>query len=910
MKARPGHRPKLHEPKAIVGALCRTCPTRRFSSLSQPSRLSKRPWIPRTSLICRAHARDHDHSDHGSAAAQAIVRSLDSQDDDVVDEQRQNEDGRVGCCTHHGKGRKQTRNSVYRLLRAFCETTKLDKMAHRLEHGVPSNVVKVVLFAVAAFSLWRSQFVADAMVKKILLKISSAATVGVYVFAGLPAAVGLSLDLAALRIDTHVLMNLAVIGALVTGHPLEGALLLILFQGSHAVEHLLTDRAQGSLEALYDAVPETALVTQLLPGGSPDIGSVEEKDTNSVKVDEIVLVKPGWQIPLDGRIVHGRALVSAELISGEAIPTVHREGDEVPAGALCLDGILAIRVLRPAAESTPARIARLAKEAQARRPKLRTWLDRFGTAYSKLVIVSSMLALSLLLYSGVPLIGTPGVERGALYRAMSLLTVASPCALVMVPLAYVSAIAAAASRGVILKGGRVLDAIDACRIVALDKTGTVTTGALRLSSLNRLKFEEENTSDGSPSSTEKGKYAEKEGTAVLAAAALSIRSTHPVSEATVHHASEMGFHPRSIPSVDGFILIPGGGVEGRIWLPGSIEGAVLAEDGSQAPCADVGEVNDSTTNEVRENKPYMESKQQCYQSYFGSLEYVADYLSKEEVRALRECVAAYGGGSIVSFLFLEPIGQNGAFASNEREVWAFVYEDTVRSRSFAAVNSLQNGAWATKRPTPRRSCRVLMLTGDNEASAMKIANQLGIKEVFSGLSPDGKQKQIDFLRKGNGMLAGRGVIMVGDGLNDAAALATADVGIAIASNGAAATSLASDAVVLGDAVGVSSLPMLLRLARATRYVIRQNLALAAGSIAVLALPALLGTIPMWLAVMLHEGSTLLVALNSLRLLRFSASLQRRSSLAEADERGMTRLAEDQQHGVAPKTSVFSIMTEC
>ena len=351
-------------------------------------------------------------------------------------------------------------------------------------------------------------------------------------------------------------------------------------------------------------------------------------------------------------------------------------------------------------------------------------------------------------------------------------------------------------------------------------------------------------------------------------------------------------------------------MEGRIWLPGSIEGAVLAEDGSQAPCADVGEVNDSTTNEVRENKPYMESKQQCYQSYFGSLEYVADYLSKEEVRALRECVAAYGGGSIVSFLFLEPIGQNGAFASNEREVWAFVYEDTVRSRSFAAVNSLQNGAWATKRPTPRRSCRVLMLTGDNEASAMKIANQLGIKEVFSGLSPDGKQKQIDFLRKGNGMLAGRGVIMVGDGLNDAAALATADVGIAIASNGAAATSLASDAVVLGDAVGVSSLPMLLRLARATRYVIRQNLALAAGSIAVLALPALLGTIPMWLAVMLHEGSTLLVALNSLRLLRFSASLQRRSSLAEADERGMTRLAEDQQHGVAPKTSVFSIMTEC
>ena len=816
------------------------------------------------------HHRDHHEYDHGSkdhgfnkpkeyrndtaTVAHAIVGSMDLLDDDSnhSDGMHHNHNHALGCCTGHESANPLQRNIIYRMLLWIYRKTKLYNISSWMEHNIYSNAIKLVFFLIAAGTLWRSQMVVEMAARQFLLKVSYAATIGVYVFAGIPAAVGLSLDLAALRVDTHVLMNLAVIGALVTGHPLEGALLLILFQGSHAVEHLLTDRAQGSLQALYDSVPETVKLTNLLDDGSPDLGSILEKKTDDVEIGEIVLVKPGWQVPLDGCIVHGRALVSAELISGESIPTLYQEDDEVAAGSLCLDGILAIRVLRTAADSTPARIARLAKEAQARRPKLRTWLDKFGEIYSKAVIVVSFMAFAILLYSGVPLFGVPGVDRGALYRAMSLLTVASPCALVMVPLAYVSAIAAAASRGVILKGGRVLDAIDACRVIALDKTGTVTTGTLRLANL--LKLERQSGLRSTSTTGRPVKFKKIDKDVLLAAIALSIRSTHPVSDATVQFAGQHGLSPRMAPTVKEFTLIPGGGVSGQISL-------------SHARNAEIADKNMQTSENFTRD----------YRCYFGSLDFIANHLTQDEEITVQRQFSHHSAGSIVSLLLLDPIEDKKPITSDiKRQIWAFVYEDTVRSRSMGAIDTLQKGSWATEQPTARRACRVLMLTGDNEASATKVAKVLGIKEVFAGLSPENKQEQVVELQDTRQSSTRGGVIMVGDGLNDAAALATADVGIAIASNGAAATSLAADAVIIGDAIGISTIPMLLRLARATRYVIRQNLALAAGSIAVLALPAILGSIPMWLAVMLHEGTTLLVALNSLRLLRFSASAFRRT----------------------------------
>jgi heavy metal translocating P-type ATPase len=682
-----------------------------------------------------------------------------------------------------------------------------------------------------------------------------AATAGVFFFAGAPAAVNLALDLSALRIDTHVLMNLAVIGTLVTGFPLEGALLLVLFQTSHAVEHLLTAKAQGNLQALYDAIPDHADIVQLDAVGAPLIESAQRVIATQVALGDIMLVKPGTQVPLDGNIVYGRALVSVEHITGESLPSLKKPGEDIPAGALCHDGILAIKALRTAEDSTPARIARLARDAQAQRPQLRTWLDHFGEIYSKLVITATVVSFGIMVATGVPILGSIGAERGSLYRSMGLLTVASPCALVMVPLAYVSAIAAVASRGILLKGGRVLDALDRCRTVGVDKTGTLTTGRLAVTSMKRIELngvdnQEENR--------------ESQSTALEIAAALSLRSSHPVSDAVVEESVRKKVNPGSI-QVSDFRLVAGGGVTAII-------------------------------------KDVQEERQTECEAYFGSIDYISSQLSSQQREELRNGFIAGSatngssnenskGISTVSILVLKDI--NNSKANNS--VWVFTLEDTLRSVSVAAVSALQKGSWGGPESdatpaVPSRACHVVMLTGDNEASAARIAGKLGIDHVLFGLNPEDKLREIETLRTTRSWESGvgnsdknkrtdstiripnkrSGVVMVGDGLNDAAALAAADVGIAIASNTTAAATLAADVVVINEGVGMAAVPLLLRVARATRYVIAQNLFLAFGSIVVLAGPTVLGFMPLWLAVMLHEGSTLLVALNSLRLLRFSS----------------------------------------
>lgn len=713
---------------------------------------------------------------------------------------------------------------------------------------------------------------------------SSVATLGVYIFAGIPAAIDLLYDVTALRIDTHVLMNLAVVGTLVTGLPLEGALLLVLFQSSHAVEHLLTNRAQGSLKSLYSAMPEHAnVVSQLNHDGSPVMTSIQRLLAVDVPAGSTILTKPGEQVPLDGLIVHGKALVSTEHITGESLPTLKCAGDDIPAGSLCHDGVLVVRTTRVASDSTPARIAQLARDAQARRPRLRTWLDSFGEIYSKAVIATACAACCVMLAAGVPFGGT-----GALYRSMGLLTVASPCALVMVPLAYVSAIASAASRGVLLKGGRVLDAIERCRVVCVDKTGTLTTGRLGVSNIvhissqdveprQQIGIEEERVEQDQ----QMDMYSQSMERAMTAATALSLRSTHPVSSAIVRAATmSMDVNAADV-RVDDFTLTPGGGVQGIIHLP-------------ETKGAD-GHLDRNSRNET------------MYNAWFGSLEFVSDRLTPTEREQMHQQSmhnhTLYS--SIRSVLVLEPAvhGELGngdtmvCHSNDQRAVWAFVFEDSLRKASVDSIKILREGSWANGMPSVTRACSVAMLTGDGQASAERVAAETGIDTVYAQLDPEDKLEMIarlkgsislqqhadneaksthrnDSNRPKVGAVEGlqnvsQGVIMIGDGLNDAAALAAADVGIAIAGPTVAAASLAADAIVMNESVGVSVVPYLLRVARATRHVLYQNIALAAGSIAVLALPTMLGFIPLWVAVIFHEGSTLLVALNSLRLLRFS-----------------------------------------
>lgn len=501
--------------------------------------------------------------------------------------------------------------------------------------------------------------------------------------------------------------------------------------------------------------------------------------------------------------------MSVEHITGESIPVLKRSGDALPAGALCHDGALCVRTSSTSNDSTPARIARLAKEAQAKRPKLRTWLDIFGEVYSKSVIIAASTAFILMVALGVPILGN-GSVKGALYRSMGLLTVASPCALVMVPMAYVSAIAALAARGILLKGGRVLDAVRKCRVIAMDKTGTITTGTLAVRSIDTV----EEISNSA--------HYRREDTFSVAKA-LSIRSSHPVSDAVISEANKIGTSGVDL-KVENFSLVPGGGVAGIVTL----------ENGTEVSAR------------------------------FGSLSFASEILSEEELKEINKHIDSKEMTSgALSVIVMEDVSK----AIPGKSITLVLCEDTLRGASHDAVQALQSGTWYRSGPKNSDACRVVMLTGDNEASAKKVAQSVGIQDIHFGLSPEQK---LDLVRSLGGRKSNKScVLMIGDGLNDAAALSAARVGVAIASPAIDAASLASDVVVMRSTSGIASVPLLLQVATATHRIIVQNMFLAAGSIIVLSLPTLLGFLPLWLAVMFHEGSTLLVALNSLRLLRFS-----------------------------------------
>jgi Cd2+/Zn2+-exporting ATPase len=284
---------------------------------------------------------------------------------------------------------------------------------------------------------------------------------------------------------------------------------------------------------------------------------------------------------------------------------------------------------------------------QAERPQLRSWLDTFGEAYSKAVILASLAALAALLLTGVPLLSST-TQRGAAYRAMGLLTVASPCALVLAPMAYVSAIAAAASRGLLLKGGRVLDALHGCRSVAFDKTGTLTTGSLVCTSMQRLP------QSGSSAAAEGLRAA---AAAMDAAVALSLRSTHPVSEAVVMLGDGRGSGGRGA-DVSAFELVAGSGVEGMV------AGGGIGSTGVRA--------------------------------VFGSLDYVGARLSATEVEKAGAYISEHGSAAVYSVLLMEPTASTssasaggGAAGEQERSVWVFSFQDSVRQQSASAIAELQ-----------------------------------------------------------------------------------------------------------------------------------------------------------------------------------------------------------------------------
>ncbi len=591
----------------------------------------------------------------------------------------------------------------------------------------------------------------------------------VYFLAGTPALLGALEDLKNFEINIDVLMTFAALLSVAIGSEMEGALLLVLFELSGAMENMVSEKTKGTVSQLHNLSPRFACMIN-------DEGTVFERSVKEIPLGAHLLIKSGEIIPLDGVVIQGSSFVNLVHLTGESHPISKTKEDEVQAGSRNLDGTLTIQVTRTSADSTLSRIIGLITEAQEAKPRLQRFLDRFGKWYAILIMSLSLLfAITLPLIFSLPFFG----PEGGIYRALAFLIAASPCALIIAtPTAYLSAISACARQGILLKGGVILDAIASCKIIAFDKTGTLTTGKLSCVSLEQI-------------STQPSTISPDEALAI--AYSLERNAVHPIA----HAIADMAVN-KQLKTVDliHFKAIAGSGLEGSILINGTPTSVLIGREEFILP---------------QLQAPLR-----------------AEWIDGSHKRK---------NGYLRSLLL---IGQT---------LFLFEFIDTVRADSALAIARLKyNGQF-----------HPMMLTGDRLDIAQIVASQVGIEEVHANLRPEDKLAKIAAFSQE------KGVMMIGDGINDAPALARATVGISMGKIGSATAIDASDVVFLHD--DLSLLDWLTNKANHTISIVKQNILLALGVILFATTPALLGLIPLWLAVILHEGGTVLVGLNSLRLLR-------------------------------------------
>jgi len=565
-------------------------------------------------------------------------------------------------------------------------------------------------------------------------------------------------------LDINVLMVIAVAGAGALGEWFEAATVVWLFGVAQQLEIISMERARQAIRSLMAVAPSMALVRR----GT----HTHEIPAADVLVDDVLVLRPGDRLPVDGVVISGESAFDESPVTGESRPIEKLPGDTVYAGTINGTGAIEVRASRRASDSTIARIIHLVEHAQRQRAPVQTFVDRFARRYTPSVVV-----LAVLLVAVGPL-ATHGFSAWSAglgtwtYRALALLVVACPCALVIsTPVAIVSALTAAARAGVLIKGGAHLERLGNIRSVAFDKTGTLTHGHITVTDVLGL--------DGTSAES------------VLAvAAALESRSEHPIGRAIVHRARVAGLE---VPVERGFRALPGLGAEATV---------------AEAP-AIVG------------SHRLFEDRQLCT----PELHLRVDQVEK-------------GGATAV-------LVGHGGFA-----LGVIGLADHMRTDGKAAIDGLRDTGVD----------RIVLLTGDIRASADRARAGAGLDEAHAELLPAQKVEAIHALRAQYGPVA-----MVGDGINDAPALAAADVGIAM---GAAGTDVAletADVVLMSD--DLSKLPFALRLGRTALANIRQNVAIALALKLAFVVLAAAGLATMWMAIVADTGASLLVTANSLRLLR-------------------------------------------
>ena len=561
--------------------------------------------------------------------------------------------------------------------------------------------------------------------------------------------------------DTDLLMVMAALGAAALGEFAEGALLLFLFSLGHALEERALDRARAAVRALADLAPKVALVRR--------DGKEQELPVESLQLDDLVIVRPGVRIPVDGVISNGNSGVDQASVTGESMPVDKVPGDQVFASTVNGEGALEVKVTRLAKDSTLSRVMKMVEEAQAQKSPTQQTVEKFERIFVPAVLIVTVFIIIL-----PPLFGFP--FRESFLRAMTLLVAASPCALALgTPASILAGVAQAARNGVLVKGGMHLENLGRLKAIAFDKTGTVTHGKPEVTDI--VAFQDS------------GK---KEADVLSIAAGAESRSAHPLAQAVVRAAQTQGMPVSVMDEVE------------------SLTGRGLRA------------VTNGTTIWVGNQKLMDEA----------GVTLAADAIQKAQ--SLQQT------GKTLFWV-----------AENKKAIGLIALADTLRLEAASTMKALKKiGVEHT-----------IMLTGDNVRSASAIAAQVGLTDYRADLMPEDKLIVIRDLVKEYGQVA-----MIGDGVNDAPALANATVGIAMGGAGTDVALETADVALMGD--DLSKLPFAVGLGRATRAIIIQNLFISLGVIALLVITSLTGIVSIGIAIIFHEGSTLVVVANALRLLGY------------------------------------------
>lgn len=584
-----------------------------------------------------------------------------------------------------------------------------------------------------------------------------------YLAGGLPAAKDALLDLRQGSLNIDLLMVLAALAAAGVGEVRDGAILLFLFSLAGTLEAYAMGSTKRAVASLMSLHPDTAWK-------KGKDGKVVQVAVEELVIGDVVVVRPGERIPIDGEIIQGAGTIDQASITGESVPVDKTVGDEVFAGTVNQHTVLEVRVTETASHSTLARMITLVTEAHAKRAPSERFSDWFGERYTIVVLLGSVVALAFFIIFDYS-------YADAFYRAATLLVVASPCAIVIsVPAAILSALTAAARRGALFKGGAVLEQLSKVDIVAFDKTGTLTEGKLSVM-------------DVVAKSISKAEL-------LAIASALEEHSEHPVARSICAYAIKENITAEMVTAVS---AVPGKGVTGQ-----------LAKDG--------------------EKKVVWAGNEKILLEYLSPSERVLIIEQLEKFEAMGKTTIVVGvGGQVIGYIALA---------------------DTIRPSAKMTVTALKKAGVK----------RVVMLSGDAPVVAKAVGEQLGLspEDSLGGLLPEDKVKKIEELRK-EGMVA-----FVGDGVNDAAALATADVGVAMGAAGADVAIEAADVALMAN--DLEQLVTAQTISHKASLIIKQNLAFAIGIMLLMVVVTIFFYLPLPLGVIGHEGGTLLVVANGLRLL--------------------------------------------